>query len=179
MKLLSEPLPGIKVLEPFVHRDPRGDFVKPYHEKELLGHGIKLVVREEFFSISTRGVVRGMHFQIPPAAHSKLIYCIRGSALDVVLDLRKNSPAFGKSAAVELSAANRHVIFIPAGFAHGFASLEDETCLVYKTDHIHTPSAEGGILWNSFGFDWPFENPTLSARDAALPAFAGFTSPFE
>jgi dTDP-4-dehydrorhamnose 3,5-epimerase len=178
MKLVEEPLPGIKVFEPFVHRDARGEFVKPYHEEKLREYGIDFVLREEFFSISAKGVIRGMHFQCPPAAHAKWIYCISGSALDVVLDLRKNSPSFGRSVGVELTATNRRVIYIPIGFAHGFASLEDGTCLVYKTDHVHAPDAEAGIFWDSFGFEWPFDNPVVSARDAGLPRLAEFSSPF-
>lgn len=179
MNLISEPLPGVKVLEPFIHRDPRGDFVKPFHEGQLAEHGIKLSIKEEFFSTSAKGVLRGMHFQRPPHAHQKLIYCIAGSVLDVVLDLRVGSRTYGQSRGVVLSAENHHQIFIPAGFAHGFLSLEAHSCLVYKTDAVHSPSHDAGILWNSFGFAWPANSPQLSPRDQDFPHLNEFASPFQ
>ena len=178
MKLISEPLSGVKVLKPFVHKDPRGDLVKPFHKGQLAELGIDLTVREEFFSTSQKRVVRGMHFQSPPYAHSKLIYCIRGSVLDVVLDIRINSPTYGKAVSFNLTSENHHMVYIPQGFAHGFASLESGSCLIYKTDMVHTPIADSGILWNSFGFEWPFNDPLLSERDSAFQSLAEFQSPF-
>ncbi|WP_193210814.1 dTDP-4-dehydrorhamnose 3,5-epimerase [Luteolibacter marinus] len=180
MELISEPLPGVRVLRPFVFEDARGNFVKPFHEGQLAAHGIEMTVREEFFSTSAAGVLRGMHFQVPPHAHQKLVYCISGRVLDVVLDLRRDSPGYGRCAAFELSAANHHVVHIPVGLAHGFLSLEDQSCLVYKTDAVHAPDCDAGILWNSFGFDWPvagFE-PVISPRDQAHPRLSDFSSPF-
>jgi len=204
VNLTSEPLPGVKVLRPFVFEDARGNFVKPFHEDQLAVHGIAIHVQEEFFSTSAAGVLRGMHFQTPPHAHQKLVYCITVSVIDVVLDLRKDSPTFGQSAGFELSAANRHIVHIPVGFAHGFCSIEDHSCLVYKTDAVHAPANDGGILWSSFGFPWkdstesklrveveeieplklkraaltvPF-TPTISDRDGKFPAFEDFVSPF-
>jgi dTDP-4-dehydrorhamnose 3,5-epimerase len=178
MKILAEPLSGVKVLEPFVHHDLRGDFVKPYHAEDLADLGISLAVKEEFFTTSQKGVVRGMHFQQPPHAHQKLIYCIAGAVLDVFVDLRRASPSFGQSAAVDLSATNRCVLYLPVGFAHGFASLEDSSCLIYKTDAAHVPSADGGIRWDSFDFNWPFEAAIVSDRDKSLPTLEGFDSSF-
>jgi dTDP-4-dehydrorhamnose 3,5-epimerase len=198
MTLISAPLPAVKVLQPFVFEDARGNFVKPFHEDQLAAHGIALTVREEFFSTSGANVLRGMHFQTPPHAHQKLVYCITGTVIDVVLDLRQDSPTFGQSAGFKLSAANRHIVHIPVGFAHGFYSLEDNSCLVYKTDAVHAPANDAGILWNSFGFHWhehacaivarykkepapgneqPFL-PIVSERDSKFPAFADFKSPF-
>ena len=179
MKLISEPLPGVKLLMPFVHKDPRGNFVKPFHEGQLADLGISLTVREEFFSSSQKGVVRGMHFQIPPHAHAKLIYCIRGSVLDVILDIRQGSPTYGKATGVNLTAENHHIVYIPQGFAHGFASLEDDSCLVYKTDAVHVSSSDSGVLWDSFGFEWPFDNPVLSERDCTFQPLVSFKSPFQ
>ncbi|GAB4183229.1 MAG: dTDP-4-dehydrorhamnose 3,5-epimerase family protein [Terrimicrobiaceae bacterium] len=178
MTLVSEPLPGVRVLRPFIHRDDRGEFVKTFHEDQLSAHGISLHLREEFFSTSAAGVLRGMHFQTPPFAHQKLVYCISGSVLDVILDLRKDSPTFGRPKSVELSSENRHFIHIPVGFAHGFLSLTEGSCLVYKTDCPHAPSHDLGIRWDSFGFDWPITTPRLSPRDAAFPSFEEFESPF-
>jgi dTDP-4-dehydrorhamnose 3,5-epimerase len=204
MNLISEPLPGVKVLRPFVFEDARGNFVKPFHEDQLAAHGIAIHVKEEFFSTSAAGVLRGMHFQTPPHTHQKLVYCITGRVLDIVLDLRKESPTFGHSAGFELSAANRHVVHIPVGFAHGFYSLDDNSCLVYKTDAVHAPANDGGILWNSFGYQWQERAralveglnwadvesvsrnaastgafaPTISDRDSKFPTFADFATPF-
>lgn len=169
---------GAKILEPFVHRDERGDFVKTYHEEQLAGVGLEMVVREEFFSSSGRGVLRGMHFQVPPHAHQKLVYCISGRVLDVFLDIRRGSPTYGRAAGVELSAVNRQLLFLPVGFAHGFVSLEDGSCMVYKTDAVYEPEADAGIRWDSFGFEWPFAEPVVSPRDEAFPLLEGFESPF-
>lgn len=180
MTIVSEPLPGVKVLQPFVSVDERGEFVKPFHEGQLAAHGISMTLREEFFSISSAGVLRGMHFQVPPRAHQKLVYCIAGRVLDVLLDLRAASPAFGRSAAFELSAVNRHIAYIPVGIAHGFLSLEDDSCVIYKTDAVHAPDCDKGIRWDSFGFVWPLDgiSPLISERDRAHPALTAFTSPF-
>jgi dTDP-4-dehydrorhamnose 3,5-epimerase len=167
-------------LRPLVFEDARGTFVKPFHEGQLAAHGIAMAVREEFFSTSRKGVLRGMHFQVPPHAHQKLVYCLTGRVLDVLLDLRKASPSFGTAAAFELSAANRHVVHIPPGIAHGFLSLEDDSCLIYKTDAVHAPDCDAGVLWNSFGFAWPLDGsaPVISPRDLAHPELCDFESPF-
>lgn len=182
MDFVAEPLPGAKILRPFVFEDERGNFVKTFHEEQLAEHGIKMVVREEFFSTSAAGVLRGMHFQLPPQAHQKLVYCISGRVLDVLLDLRRESPTFGQSVGFELSADNRHVIHIPVGFAHGFLALENRSCLIYKTDAFHAPTYDAGILWNSFGFDWTLEQmgqaPVISPRDWSHSSFKDFKSPF-
>jgi len=181
MKLIGRPLHGVKILRPRVFEDERGNFVKPFHEGQLGEHGISMNVKEEFFSTSAAGVLRGMHFQIPPHAHQKIVYCLTGCVLDVILDLRKSSPTFGESAAFELSARNRHVVHIPAGFAHGFLSQEADSCLIYKTDAVHTPDSDAGILWNSFGFNWPattLGRLSISERDQNHPPFDNFRSPF-
>lgn len=166
------------VLKPFVHRDSRGEFVKPFHEEQLKAKGIKFDVKEEFFSTSAVNVIRGFHFQAPPHAHAKLVYCINGRVLDVIMDIRKGSPTYGQCAGVDLSAENHHLIFIPVGFAHAFASLEEESCLIYKTDSVYAPDADAGILWSSVNFDWPFQDPIISDRDGAFTDFRSFNSPF-
>jgi dTDP-4-dehydrorhamnose 3,5-epimerase len=122
-----------------------------------------------------------MHFQVPPHAHQKIVYCITGKVLDVILDLRTASPTFGQSAVFELSAENRHVLYLPVGIAHGFLSLEDDSCLVYKTDAVHSADCDRGIRWDSFGFEWPVIPgipPSISDRDSQQPGFQDFTSPF-
>jgi dTDP-4-dehydrorhamnose 3,5-epimerase len=169
---------GLFVIKPRVFTDPRGSFVKTYHENLFLDLGLAFTPREEFFSVSAKNVLRGMHFQLPPAAHAKLVYCATGRILDVVLDLRSNSPTRGQAVSRELSAANREMFFIPPGFAHGFLSLEDDTLTVYKTDFVYAPAQDAGIGWNSFGFNWPVAQPIVSERDSKFPAWSDFQSPF-
>ena len=178
MKIHSEPLSGAFVLNPRVFEDMRGDFVKTFHQPDFVALGIHFDPREEFFSTSHRNVLSGMHFQLPPHDHEKFVYCIRGSILDVVLDLRKGSPDLGKFAGIRLSAQNRQLFFIPKGMAHGFLALEDDTVVVYKTSTVHSPSHDAGVRWDSFGFVWPVETPILSERDRSFPAMADFNSPF-
>jgi len=169
---------GLVVLQPRTFSDQRGTFVKTFHDGLFKELGIPFAPREEFYTVSAEKVLRGMHFQVPPAAHAKLVYCSAGRILDVVLDLRSNSPTCGQAASRELSSANREMFFIPVGFAHGFLSLEDDSLVVYKTDAVHSPEHDLGIAWNSFGFNWPVTNPILSERDRKFPAWPDFKSPF-
>jgi dTDP-4-dehydrorhamnose 3,5-epimerase len=178
METIETGFEGLLRMRPPTSRDARGLFVKTFHEQWHQALGISFVIREEFYSISAKGVLRGMHFQAPPAAHSKMVYCLRGRVLDVCLDMRRNSPRFGQAFACELNVTDREVLFIPPGFAHGFASLEDDSLMVYKTDVVHTPELDRGILWDSFGFKWPFEQPILSNRDRSFQRWNDFTSPF-
>lgn len=178
MTIHSELLPGTFLLLPKIFNDSRGAFIKTYHAPTFDLLGIPFVPVEEFFSISRKGALRGMHFQMPPHDHEKLAYCFRGSVLDVVLDLRKGSPTFGKTASVVLSGENRLQLFVPKGVAHGFLSLEDESVMVYTTSTIHMPEHDAGILWSSFGFAWPDSPKILSERDKAHPEFGNFDSPF-
>lgn len=177
-KLVETGCAGLVVLQARTFSDPRGTFVKTFHEGLFKDLGIPFVPREEFYTVSAKNVLRGMHFQIPPAAHAKLVYCAAGRILDVVLDLRPNSPTRGGTISRELSAANREMFFIPIGFAHGFLSLEDDSLVVYKTDAIHSPEHDLGIAWDSFGFNWPVTHPILSERDRKFPAWPDFKSPF-
>lgn len=170
--------PDLMLLRPQLFQDSRGIFVKTFHADLFRQLGIAFDPREEFYSISARGVLRGMHFQVPPAAHAKLVYCLGGRVLDVVLDLRRSSPVFGRSFSCELDAARRELLFIPAGFAHGFLSLDDNSLMVYKTNVVHTPACDTGIAWNSFGFEWPTASPVLSERDRRFAAWRDFSSPF-
>jgi len=170
--------PGLALLRPRIFEDRRGIFVKTFHADLFRELGISFEPREEFYSISAKGALRGMHFQLPPAAHAKLVYCLGGRVLDVTLDMRRSSPAFGRAFSCELDAARRELLFIPAGFAHGFLALEDNSLMVYKTDVVHTPACDSGIAWNSFGFEWPIPLPVLSDRDSRFVAWRDFSSPF-
>lgn len=178
MELIPTELPSLHVIRPRVFRDERGSFVKTFHAGQFRELGLDFEPREEFFSTSAKGVLRGMHFQLPPAAHAKLVYCIVGRVLDVVLDLRKNSPTFGRSCARELTAINRDMFYIPIGFAHGFLALDDGATMVYQISTIHSPEHDAGVRWDSFGFDWPVKKPALSDRDQKFPSLCDFSSPF-
>ena len=169
---------GLWAIQPPVFRDARGDFVKTYHRLRFQELGIPFEPAEEFFSISAKDVIRGMHFQLPPKAHAKLVYCLHGKALDVVLDLRKESPTFGRSYATPMSEVDRKMLFIPVGFAHGFLAMEKDTVMVYLTNSVHSPSHDSGIAWNSFGFAWPNVSPIISERDQRLLKWQEFDSPF-
>ncbi|MHB1200384.1 MAG: dTDP-4-dehydrorhamnose 3,5-epimerase family protein [Polaromonas sp.] len=177
MELITELLPGCFLLQTKRLEDQRGCFVKTYHEGLYAALGVHLEIREEFYSISHKNVVRGMHFQLPPHDHDKLVYCIRGAARDVLLDLRQGTD-YGRVASAELTGENGLLIFIPKGVAHGFVALTDETLMLYKTSAVHTPESDCGIRWNSFGFDWGVDQPIISARDQQHVAFNNFVSPF-
>ncbi|HEX7569500.1 MAG TPA: dTDP-4-dehydrorhamnose 3,5-epimerase [Verrucomicrobiae bacterium] len=178
MQLVPTELPGLQIILPRIFQDARGSFVKTFQADQFRELGLNFEPREEFFSTSAKGVLRGMHFQLPPAATAKLVYCIAGNVLDVVLDLRKNSPTFGRSYAHELNAANREMFFIPIGFAHGFLALADNATMVYQTSTVHSPAHDTGVHWDSFGFDWPVKNPILSERDKKFSTLLDFQSPF-
>jgi dTDP-4-dehydrorhamnose 3,5-epimerase len=171
-------LDGLRLLRPRVFSDLRGIFVKTFHADLFQSLGIPFAPCEEFYSISAKGVVRGMHFQLPPKAHSKLVYCVAGRVLDVVIDLRANSPSFQQVFSRELTAASPELLFIPMGFAHGFLALEDRSIMVYQTDQVHIPELDTGIAWNSFGFSWPVRDPVVSDRDQRFPTLKGFSTPF-
>lgn len=177
MKLITELLPGCLLIEPNKFEDHRGYFVKTYHAGLCAELGIDLDIREEFYSVSHKNVVRGMHFQLPPDAHEKLVYCTRGAVLDVLLDLRRG-PGYGRVASARLSGENGHLLYIPKGIAHGFVALSDETLMLYKTSTVHSPQSDCGIRWDSFGFDWGVDQPVISERDWRHAALGDFTSPF-
>ncbi|MFO0789884.1 MAG: dTDP-4-dehydrorhamnose 3,5-epimerase [Pirellulales bacterium] len=179
-QFIPQRLPGVVLIEPFRHADARGEFVKTFHAANFASQQIEFTLREEFFSISQRGVLRGMHFQTPPYAHSKMVTCLTGAIVDVLVDLRHNSPTYGEHAAYELSGDNRRVLYVPVGLAHGFVSTFDGSCVAYKTDREHAPENDCGIRWDSFGYTWPIAGDELiiSPRDQHHPALAEFTSPF-
>ena len=173
------PIPGVHIIESFQAVDERGQFVKTLQSAWLESVGARFELREEFYSVSARGVLRGMHFQIPPADHQKLVTCIAGSVLDVLLDVR-SGPTYGLAWSLELSAAHPCTLLIPSGIAHGFLSLSQNSIMLYKTDHQHSPDHDCGIAWDSFGFDWPLEGiaPQTSDRDLHHPRLADWETPF-
>jgi dTDP-4-dehydrorhamnose 3,5-epimerase len=174
-------LRGVIIIEPDVHRDHRGFFVESYSTEAFAKGGIDAVFIQDNHSLSVaKGVVRGMHFQRPPRVQSKLVRATRGAMFDVVVDLRTASPTFGQWQGFELSADNFRMLFVPAGFAHGFCTLTENTEVQYKTDCLYAPPFEGGIRWNDrdIAIDWPVTDPVLSVKDAAWPLLKDFDSPF-
>lgn len=157
--------------------DQRGSFVKTFTRSMLAGHGLAAEFAEEFYSVSRKNVIRGMHFQLPPHDHEKLVYCAVGSVLDVLLDLRGGAH-YGKTVSVVLSADVPGIVLIPKGVSHGFRALTDDSLMVYKTSTEHAPSHDAGIRWDSFGFDWQCAEPIISKRDLSHPAFEEFRSLF-
>ena len=150
-------------------QDDRGLFFKFYNKDDL--SSIKFNPQESFYTVSAKNVIRGMHFQFGLYACSKLITITAGSVLDVILDLRRSSPTFGKYLSFELSRDGTNSILIPKGCAHGFLSLEDNSSLVYLTSHVYSPSHDTGVRFDSFGFNWGINNPIVSGRDLELPIF--------
>lgn len=182
-ELISEPLPSVRHLSLGAFQDSRGSFVKLFHSPALQDVVGPIDLREIFMSESAVGVVRGMHFQTPPHDHTKLVTCTQGKVVDVVLDIRKGSGTYGQAVGVTLDAAQPELLVIPSGFAHGFTALTDQAQMVYMTTAEHAPANDCGILWNSFGFDWPegagHGTEALSARDQKHPTLADYDSPFK
>ena len=168
-------LPGLFIFEPSVYRDERGYFFESYNKKLFQANQISCEFVQDNQSFSCYGVIRGLHFQREPQAQSKLVRVLQGKILDVVVDLRTGSPAFGKSFSVELSSENKKQIFIPKGFAHGFSVLSDTTEISYKCDQFYNKQSEGGIRYNDpqLKIDWqiPQGKALISEKDALLPEF--------
>lgn len=178
MKIVPTALPGCYQIVTDIRRDERGSFVKVFHEETFRRHGLATGFAEEYYSTSRRGVIRGLHFQTPPHDHAKLVYCVQGTVLDAALDLRRGSPSYGRHITLELSAENGHMLYLPAGLAHGFCSLSAQSLMVYKVTSAYAPDNDGGVLWNSAGIAWPAQEPVMSARDRTFPTLAQFDTPF-
>ena len=172
-------IPGCFTIRFPAHADSRGMFVKTIHGPTLTARGLNARFVEAFYTISQENVLRGMHLQMPPADHAKLVYCLAGAVTDVAVDLRMGSPAFGKFETVELSAEDPKGLYLPAGVAHGFYVHQGPAVMMYHTTSAHEPSLDSGIRWDSFGANWPTTTPVTSARDSALPALQDFCTPFE
>ncbi|MBQ9284975.1 MAG: dTDP-4-dehydrorhamnose 3,5-epimerase [Bacteroidaceae bacterium] len=182
MKAIKTNIEGLLILEPRVIEDARGYFFESFSERdfETLVGPVHFVQDNE--SMSQRGVVRGLHFQRPPFSQAKLVRCIRGSVLDVAVDLRHGSPTFGRHEAIELTEQNHRQLFIPKGFAHGFAVLSDVAVFQYKCDEFYHPEADGGIQLcdPELGIDWhiPLNEAIRSEKDKILPRLRDFDNPF-
>lgn len=168
-EFVSTSIPGCYVIRPWRHLDNRGLFVKTFHAEAFREHGLETDFREDFYSISRKGVLRGMHFQSPPYHHAKLVYCAKGRILDAIVDLRNDSQGFGLQETLELSGENGWVLYLPPGVAHGFYVLSDEAITVYRVTSEYRPEADSGVRWDSCGIAWPNNSPIVSARDFNLP----------
>ena len=164
-------IPEVIIIQPKVFPDGRGEFAEVYKKSEFAAGGISDTFVQTNYSKSQKGVLRGMHYQAAPAAQAKLVRVIFGSVFDVAVDIRKDSPTFGKWVAVTLSAKEKNMLYIPEGFAHGFCVLEDDTEMVYNCSREYSPEHERGLVWNDpqVGIVWPIQDPILIERDAAYP----------
>ena len=178
MKVKKTKLNGCLQVELPFFQDHRGDFIKTHQESAFENFGINFKCVEEFVSTSSKNVIRGMHFQIPPYDHEKMVYCLNGKVRDVVLDIRIGSETYGAFETFELDGNSPTALYIPKGFAHGFASLEDNSVMLYRVSSEHAAAADLGIHWSSFGCDWGVSEPIVSGRDEGHKQFYNFESPF-
>lgn len=177
MQVISTAIPEIKEIRPVRHRDPRGFFSEIFREALLREHGIDVPFVQENHSLSVdRGVVRGLHFQIPPEGQAKLVRVAAGAILDVAVDIRRGSPSYGRHVAVALSAAVGNQLFVPDGFAHGFCTLEPNSEVVYKVSRYYSPAHDTGLAWDDpeLGIAWPVSGgeALLSDKDRRHPVLA-------
>lgn len=183
MEVIKTAIQGLLVIKPRVFEDARGYFFESFSQREFDEKVASIRFVQDNESMSSYGVMRGLHFQRPPYTQSKLVRCVKGAVLDVAVDIRKGSPTYGQHVAIELSEQNRLQFFIPQGFAHGFSVLSESAVFQYKCDNFYTPQADGGIsiLDQSLGIDWriPIESAILSEKDTKHELLKDFDSPFE
>lgn len=182
MKRIETFIDGLFVLEPKVFNDSRGYFFEAYNAKKFADIGIDKPFVQDNESRSSKGVIRGLHYQLAPYAQAKLVRVVHGAILDVAVDIRKNSPTYGKHFFCELNAENKRLLYIPRGFAHGFSVLSDSTIVNYKCDSFYNASAERGIRFNDevLGIDWEVDkkNAIVSAKDRVFPCFSNLETNF-
>ena len=180
MQITNTKIEGVKLITLTPFADERGWFLKTFHAPSFAAAGFEINFPESFVSLSKRNVIRGMHFQTPPHDHAKIVRCVAGEVLDVVLDLRTHSPTFKQATGFVLNSAQPRAVYIPRGVAHGFLTLSNEAVLEYHTSTVHHPASDSGIRWDSFGFNWGLGDamPTVSARDKSFNSLADFVSPF-
>lgn len=183
MDIIKTAIEGVVIIEPRIFKDARGYFFESFSQREFEEKVRKVNFVQDNESMSSYGVMRGLHFQRPPYTQSKLVRCVKGKVLDVAVDIRKGSPTYGQHVAVELSEDNHRQFFVPRGFAHGFAVLSETAIFQYKCDNFYAPEADGGISIqdDSLGIDWkiPTENAILSEKDIKHVCLKDFDSPFD
>lgn len=178
MKFEESKISGCFNITPNVLSDDRGSFVKTFHKEIFDEQGLESDFQEEYYSVSNRGVLRGMHFQTPPHEHAKLVYCISGHVMDAVIDLRSGSTTYGQYDVFDLKSDTANILYIPPGLAHGFYTISEQATLVYKVTTVYAPENDTGIRWDSAGIPWPDKNPLLSPRDQSFQKLDDFSSPF-
>lgn len=181
MQIEKTPLPGVVVIIPTRYSDARGFFSESWNKRDLESAGVSLpgFVQDNHSLSLQAGTVRGLHYQAPPHAQGKLVRCGRGSLYDVAVDVRHNSPTWGKWFGVDLSYENGRQLWIPTGFLHGFVTRQDNTEIIYKCTKHYDAVSDGCVAWNSVGIEWGVTNPILSQKDTVAPAFNIWESPFE
>ena len=180
MKFTQGPLPGLLVAEADLLNDDRGYFFESFHTVQFANAGVHDLFVQDNQSLSNRNVLRGLHFQNPPYAQGKLVRVIRGAALDVVVDIRKDSPDYGKHFKIILDDVSHQMLWVPPGFAHGFLSLQDDTIFYYKCTGYYNRESESGIRWDDpiLNIDWETTSPRVSAKDQVLKSFSEFHNKF-
>ena len=180
MEIIETKIKDLLVIKPDVFSDERGYFFESYNRQRFLEHGLDMTFVQDNESQSMKGVLRGLHFQRPPFAQGKLVRVVKGAVMDVAVDLRKGSPTFGQWESVILNEGNKFMYWIPEGFAHGFACLEDHSVFTYKCTNIYNKASEGGLRWNDpdIGIKWDITDPILSKKDKVSPLFKDFVTPF-
>ena len=168
MQINSTNIDGVFEIQNKRIEDDRGFFVKIFHSELFKKHRLDCDFKESYYSVSNKGVLRGMHFQLPPHDHEKLVYVTDGEILDVALDIRTESPTYGKYYSTQLSSDNAKSLYMGKGFAHGFLTLSDTATVVYLVTTVYAPDFDTGIHWNSFGLDWGVDEPALSERDKSF-----------
>ncbi len=179
MQKIETNLSGCFVIQPQVFGDHRGRLVKTFHHETFRELNLEVEYSESYYSVSNKGVLRGLHFQRPPHSQVKLVTCVSGKLLDVVVDVRLHSSTYGQYFAIELSPQNASMLYIPEGFAHGFYAMEDNTILQYFGSAMFHSKSDGGIRWDSCGIEWPDMSPILSVKDQNMPSLEEFDSPFK
>lgn len=173
-------IPGCYQITPNIFSDERGTFIKTFHFETLQEFNIELDLKEEFYSVSNKNVLRGLHFQSPPAAHKKLIYCPKGAVLDFIVDIRIGSPTYGQHLSIELNEKNSVILYLPIGIAHGFLSLKNDSLMVYKTDCSYDPNTDNGLLFDSCNIELPIppSEIIMSNRDQGFVSLDEYESEF-
>ena len=180
MEIIQTSIPEVLLIKPAVFKDARGYFYEVFNKSVFEKMGLITEFVQDNQSMSEKGTVRGLHFQAPPFDQGKLVTVIKGAVIDVAVDIRRSSPFYGKTVAIELNEDNKYMLWIPSGFAHGFSTLKDNTIFQYKCTNFYNKSTEGGIIWNDLNLDiqWNVDNPIISEKDNQLPSFNNFISPF-
>jgi dTDP-4-dehydrorhamnose 3,5-epimerase len=178
LQLIETKIPGCFELQTLNISDNRGCFVKTFHAAQFESLGLRTDWAEQYYSLSQPGVLRGLHFHLPPNDHAKLVYCVAGRVLDVAVDLRKGSPTFGEHISLELSARRANMLYLPAGLAHGFSTYDEQATMVYNVTSVYYPESDAGIHWSSISEKWPISEPLVSERDRQFPSLREFQSPF-